>query len=83
MIRTQVYIPDDLYSEAKLFAHQDKTTISHLIRDGLRLSMEKKRSQTMRGKKRKTLHDLVGSISLGKKETHIASTHNNIYDHIS
>lgn len=43
MIRTQVYLPDDLYRELKLLAQQKGTNFSALIRKGVKEVIKKKR----------------------------------------
>ena len=42
MIRTQIYLPEDLYLQAKLMADSQNTTISQLIRDSLKKKTTKK-----------------------------------------
>lgn len=44
MIRTQVYLPDDLYSELKLLASKSKENFSELIRQGAREVIKKKKA---------------------------------------
>ena len=41
MIRTQVYLPEDLYNEAKITAKLYGVKMSKLMRDGLRESIKK------------------------------------------
>jgi hypothetical protein len=48
MIRTQVYLPEDLHRELKLLAASSDTNFSQLIREGAELVVNKK---TKRGKK--------------------------------
>lgn len=50
MIRTQVYIPDDLYKEAKLATQLYGVTFSEMIRTGLSASVK-----TMRQKNKKKM----------------------------
>ncbi len=76
MIRTQIYIPDDLYKEAKLYAKLQKTTISHFVREGLRASLE---TQKKKNSKKLTLLDIAGSMKW-KRKTNAAQEHNDIYD---
>jgi hypothetical protein len=42
MIRTQVYLPNDLHRELKLLAHTRNTNFSQLIREGASLVVKKK-----------------------------------------
>lgn len=85
MIRTQVYIPDELYAEAKRYAALHDMNISQLIRAGL----AKELKATLPGAKKNTkkgaakhdpLADLVGKYSFGNGPTNAALTHNDIYD---
>lgn len=79
MIRTQVYIPDDLYREAKLYAETSGISISEILRDGLKDGVKKR---IRRAKKKKfTLLDMAGKYHFsGKKRTNAGATHNDIYD---
>lgn len=45
MIRTQIYLPQDLYLQAKLLADSQNTTISQLIRQSLIKKITKKTSK--------------------------------------
>jgi len=78
MIRTQVYIPDDLYYQAKLQAQQDKQSMSVILRDGLRLGLNKRIG--IRSKKKISLMKAMGSLHFSNKQTNIALTHDDIYD---
>jgi metal-responsive CopG/Arc/MetJ family transcriptional regulator len=50
MIRTQVYLPEELHRELKLLAHTERVNYSELIRDGVREVVNKKaRRQTAKG----------------------------------
>lgn len=42
MIRTQIYLPDDLYRDLKLLSNTRQTNISKLIREGAREVVRKK-----------------------------------------
>lgn len=42
MIRTQVYIPEDLHRELMLIAKQEKVNFSSLIREGVKEVIKKK-----------------------------------------
>ncbi len=43
MVRTQVYLPEDLYNEVKLLSHSGEGTFSELLREGLRVIVKVKR----------------------------------------
>ena len=78
VIRTQVYIPDDLYKEAKFKAQITNKTISDFMREGLRMFIKK-----IPVKKGKTLElmDLAGKFTYKKKKhTNAGIMHNEIYD---
>lgn len=47
MIRTQVYIPDDLHGDLMLLARQEGVNFSSLVRDGVREVIKKKRAKRM------------------------------------
>jgi len=78
MIRTQVYIPEDLYHRAKLLAEMEGISISELLRRGLESGVsQKKKTRTITG----PFDKYLGVISLkGKKPVNAAMTHNDIYD---
>lgn len=42
MIRTQVYLPEELHRELKLLVHAERVNYSELIRDGVREVITKK-----------------------------------------
>lgn len=78
MIRTQVYIPDELYNQAKLMAELDGVSISEYMRDGLSMKISAKQHS---GKKKKDISSIAGKFSLGKGVvTNVALNHNDIYD---
>ena len=82
MIRTQIYIPDDLYHQAKLMAGLDGVSISEYVREGLWLKIK---SGNQKRKKKKSkgspLAKMVGKYSVGKNiVTDVARKHNEIYD---
>lgn len=66
MIRTQVYIPDDLHRDLMLLAKQEGTSFSRLIREGAKEVVKKKRK--IKGDWRK----FVGAVKGGP--TDVAST---------
>lgn len=84
MIRTQVYIPDDLYKEAKFYAQIGNKNISQLMREGLKLAIKtenkKKKTVEKNSKKLFKLSDMAGIINTGHKKTNIAEHHNDIYN---
>lgn len=41
MIRTQIYLPEDLYEELKLLAQTTKSSFSKLIREGVQTVVER------------------------------------------
>lgn len=43
MIRTQVYLPDDLHRELKLLARTSQENFSQLVREGVREVIRKKK----------------------------------------
>ena len=64
MIRTQVYLPEDLYRDAALLAQRDKESISQVIRDGLRNLLARRK------KSEKCVNPFIGVIGIyqtGKK----------------
>jgi hypothetical protein len=76
MMRTQVYIPDDLFRQAKLSAKLEGVSISEYIREGLALRLRQLSGAKPAQKKTKApLHELVGKYGKGKKKTNIAQTH--------
>ena len=85
MIRTQLYIPDELYHQAKLFAELEGVSISEYMREGLSLKITQRNKKGKAPKKGKKKHDpladIVGMFSLGKGiVTDVARNHNDIYD---
>jgi hypothetical protein len=75
MVRTQVYIPEDLYSQAKLLAKSKNQTISQILRMGLSQMV----SQQKKSKKR-SLRSIAGSVRWDGPVVDAARTHNDIYD---
>ncbi|OGM24556.1 hypothetical protein A3D00_00775 [Candidatus Woesebacteria bacterium RIFCSPHIGHO2_02_FULL_38_9] len=63
MIRTQIYIPDDLYKELKILSNITNTNFSSLIREGAKLVV-KNRSRTR--KKFNPWKDFIGKGLKGK-----------------
>lgn len=80
MIRTQIYIPDEIYHQAKLMAGLDGVSISEYIREGLSMKISAKERSNKR-KKKKDISNIAGMFSLGKGiVTNVALNHNDIYD---
>lgn len=78
MIRTQVYIPDDLYIQAKIEAEASGQSISVVLREGLTRSLKERQKKRNAGKI--SLADVAGCFSFSDKVTNAAETHNDIYD---
>lgn len=78
MIRTQVYIPEDLYLRAKNMAHIRGTSVSILLRDGLKASLVD-RATPKKQKKKNPFGDFK-PIYTGIKGVEAALNHNDIYD---
>ncbi len=76
MIRTQVYIPDELYESAKATAQLQNTTISKLIRLGLEMALKQK----IKGGNGKRLLENLSKIGKGIPSAEAALNHNDIYD---
>lgn len=62
MIRTQVYLPKDLYQDLNFYAQSEKINISQAIRQGARVILDKAKK-----KKKKLLpfENMIGTGSLG------------------
>lgn len=72
MIRTQVYLPDDVYRDLKLIAEAEQVKVSHLIRQGAAKIIK------ARTKPRKDeWEDFIGSIKGGPKD--LSQRINDIY----
>lgn len=78
MIRTQVYIPNNLYYRAKSQAQRDNKSFSVILCDGLKLRLKKNKSS--KNIRKLKLSELMGTVSFSDKQTNIAITHNDIYD---
>ena len=46
MIRTQVYLPKDLYQEIRITAQQEKKARAQVIREALKKGLRKKKAKT-------------------------------------
>jgi hypothetical protein len=76
MIRTQVYIPEELYKEAQLYAGLYRKNISALMREGLEIAMQNLRT----AQKTNPLGSLAGKFSAkGSGDKNAAFNHNDIY----
>lgn len=67
MIRTQIYIPDDLHRDVTLLAHQEGVNFSHVIREGAKMIVQKKQA-----KKKKNWKRFIGAVKGGPRN--VAST---------
>ena len=63
MIRTQIYLPDDLYQELKFLAVTGKKNLSELIREGANLVVKKSHVQ-----KKDFGKGFIGAIKGGPKD---------------
>lgn len=80
MIRTQIYIPDELYHQAKIMAKFDGVSIFEYMREGLSMKISAKK-RANKSKKKKGISSIAGMFSLGKGiVTNVALNHNDIYD---
>ena len=61
MIRTQVYLPEDLYNELKLLANTTRSKFSELIREGAELVVRKKT------KRKRSFDPWKDFIGMGKR----------------
>lgn len=64
MIRTQIYLPEDLYHELKLLAANSNKKFSELIREGAKLVTQKE----LRKKKKKFGQGFIGAGKGGPKD---------------
>lgn len=63
MIRTQVYIPDNLHRDLKLLASSKGTNMSRLIREGAKLIVERKSKR----RKKKFGEGFIGACKVKTK----------------
>ena len=63
MIRTQIYLPDDIYHDLKLLSKTKKVKFSHLIRKGA----ERVLSEEKKAVKKDAWKDFIGAIKGGPK----------------
>ncbi|MEK7155242.1 MAG: hypothetical protein AAB697_03960 [Patescibacteria group bacterium] len=73
MIRTQVYIPDDLYSQALVVAQMRGVSISIVLREGL----AKEVGRAKKNKKGGLFFNLAGALKNGPRD--MSSRVNDIY----
>lgn len=78
MIRRQIYIPEDLYMKAKSKARLEGKNFSEVVRDGIRLGLDKRVYIDV--KKRKGFESLIGKYSGKGADPNAATNHNDIYD---
>lgn len=64
MIRTQIYIPDDLYSLAQLQAQMQGVNFSQVVRNGLKRELTGARKTRKKG----LLANLAGALKYGPKD---------------
>lgn len=76
MIRTQVYIPDDLHRELKLLAQVERVKYSHLIREGAKEVIKKRAKR----KASKGWKDFIGAYK-GKVKTNATKDIHDYYLH--
>lgn len=73
MIRTQVYLPEELHRELKLLAQTERVNYSELIRDGVREVITKKaKKQSIKGR-----NAFIGALTYGPKD--LSTRINDIY----
>ncbi len=64
MIRTQVYLPEDIHRDLMLLAKRDGTNFSALIREGAKVIIKKKTSR----KKKDFGKGFFGALKYGPKD---------------
>jgi len=72
MIRTQVYIPEDLHRTLMLMAKTENRNYSSLIREGVKTIIEKKKRKVTKWGK-----GFIGALKYGPKD--LSSHINDIY----
>lgn len=63
MIRTQIYLPDDVYEDLQLIAKTQKVNLSQLIREGARQVIKDKTRPT----KKDDWKEFAGALKNGPK----------------
>ena len=66
MVRTQIYLPDDLYRELKLLAATGKEKFSDLIREGIKDIIKKRMKKKV---KKDAWKNFIGAIKGGSKRS--------------
>lgn len=61
MVRTQIYIPDDLHRDVTLLAHQEGVNFSHVMREGARMIVRKKQAKS----RKKDWRKFIGAVKGG------------------
>lgn len=61
MNRTQVYLPDDMYQDAKIFAEIEDITFSQYLRKGLAVDLQMSKENH---KRKKPFADLIGTVNI-------------------
>lgn len=74
MIRTQVYLPDDIHRDLTLLAATSKKNISELIREGAR-EVLKKETLSSKKKKKEWGKGFFGAIKTKKKTNAVNMIH--------
>lgn len=77
MIRMQVYIPDQLFTELKHYSRAQRVAMSEVIRKGLKEVLPSFKNKTRRSKKRKRGEGFVGALNYGPKD--LSTQINDIY----
>jgi len=72
MIRTQIYLPEDLYRDLKLAAKTSGKNFSSLIREGAKAIIRKKSRRKSRGWEK-----FIGALKYGPKD--LSTRINDIY----
>lgn len=88
MIRTQLYIPEDLYARAKALAELRHMNISQFMRESLANNLTAfstvVRKKGTKGKTQESAYDplahMAGKYGKGWPRTDVARHHNNIYE---
>ena len=73
MIRTQVYLPEDIYEDLRLIAKSEKINFSQLIREGAKKVIQEKIGTRKKGSWR----EFAGALKTGPKD--LSKKINDIY----
>lgn len=74
MIRTQIYIPEELDREVKLIASTERVKYSHLVREGLKVVVDKRKKKKAQSKE---WREFIGALTYGPKD--LSTRINDIY----